>query len=334
MDSSRLLDPEEIAVRAGREPAWWRRARPDTLFGERAMRLRQLAPGHPLADWLRFAAELSDAQHQAALAFGATDDPGVPPAEAFRQAALDGVPPLPWADTWRDARWRAVLRALLATMAPRLAPDSPAAATAAALAALGDDALDAQAARLLAGDPDPEAFAAVPFVAAALQVHATLRVDAAARRHEGLREGVFGRIDDPRSCPCCGGPPVASVLPLGTEVAGQRYLQCALCASQWNLVRITCAGCGNTRGLEYRHLQPATLADDEAGRQAAVVRAETCPECHGYLKLVAQDQDPHADAVADDVATLPLDLLLAEAGFQRLGVNFLLMAAPPAGPAD
>ena len=37
------------------------------------------------------------------------------------------------------------------------------------------------------------------------------------------------------------------------------------------------------------------------------------------------DKDAFVDPVADDLASLPLDLLCTEAGFQRHGVNFMLL---------
>jgi FdhE protein len=337
MDSSRVLDPEAIAVRAGREPSFLRLPAPATLFGERAMRLRQLAATSPaMADYLAFAAALSAAQHEAVIGGGAAG-PGassaeVPGADVFERAARDGLPPLPADDAWRDPHWHAVLRQLLSTLVPSL--EAPAAAVVGALADVDDDALDALARRLLAGQPDPADLAPAPFVAAALQVRATLRVAAAAATHADLRGGAFGRIDDVRACPACGGPPTASVLQIGPDVGGQRYLHCAWCATQWHLVRITCAGCGNVQGLEMRHLQPAALSDDEAGRRPAVVRAECCPACGGYLKCVARDQDPNADPVADDVGTLALDVLLGDEGRGRIGLNYLVPAGPASGSAS
>jgi FdhE protein len=41
------------------------------------------------------------------------------------------------------------------------------------------------------------------------------------------------------------------------------------------------------------------------------------------------DRDPQVDAVADDLATLPLDLLVSEAGLQRHGVNLMLLFGDP-----
>jgi len=57
------------------------------------------------------------------------------------------------------------------------------------------------------------------------------------------------------------------------------------------------------------------------------VRAECCDGCKSYLKIVAQDKDPHVDPVADDLATLALDMLADEAGYERAGPNLLLMGA-------
>jgi formate dehydrogenase maturation protein FdhE len=45
--------------------------------------------------------------------------------------------------------------------------------------------------------------------------------------------------------------------------------------------------------------------------------AETCDECRSYAKVLYQAQDPDVDPVADDLATLGLDLLVAEADWAR-----------------
>ena len=44
------------------------------------------------------------------------------------------------------------------------------------------------------------------------------------------------------------------------------------------------------------------------------------------------DRDPHAEPVADDLATLTLDLLVSETGAQRHGVNLMLFGDPEASP--
>ena len=57
----------------------------------------------------------------------------------------------------------------------------------------------------------------------------------------------------------------------------------------------------------------------------ANVKAETCGACHTYLKVLPQQRDPALDPVADDVASLALDLLVRELGFSRGGVNPFLL---------
>ena len=58
-----------------------------------------------------------------------------------------------------------------------------------------------------------------------------------------------------------------------------------------------------------------------AGDAGGAVKAETCGECKGYVKVLYRDKDRALDPIADDVATLALDLLVRELGFTRGGVD-------------
>jgi FdhE protein len=60
----------------------------------------------------------------------------------------------------------------------------------------------------------------------------------------------------------------------------------------------------------------------EGGNQA--VQAETCDECHGYIKTFFQDKDRQVDPVADDLASLALDVLVGEQGYSRGTPNLFL----------
>src|SRR5204863_2443047 len=84
-----------------------------------------------------------------------------------------------------------------------------------------------------------------------------------------------------------------------------------LCGTLWNYVRVKCTLCASTKGIAYQEI------DVGAGN----VKAETCTSCHGYLKVLQQTKDPDVDIIADDVASLGLDLLVREAGFRRGGVT-------------
>ena len=106
---------------------------------------------------------------------------------------------------------------------------------------------------------------------------------------------------------------------------GLRYLVCSLCATQWHMVRVKCSHCESTAGIGYLTL--SNDPDSEAGKAAAtreVVKAEVCDECSSYLKLVSLESDAQADPVADDLATLALDLLTDERGYMRVGPNLFI----------
>jgi FdhE protein len=325
--TQKLLSPEEIAVRAGEQLTFLHL--PDAgVFAARAVRLRQLADGHAMRDFLLFVAELADAQHRALKADVAV---AVPTGAQVDAAAREGRPLLP-ADTWaRDAVWRDSLRSLLRDLAGHLA-DGPARAAALQLAEATDEHLDTQAGRLLTGVMLGLDLATAPLIAAGLQLHWVRLVQQTATAHTGGAVAPFGRIDDATVCPCCGSRPVASVERLGAE--GARYLSCGLCVTQWHYVRIKCTHCQSTKGISLQNLVAADAAAPEA---QPPVQAECCSECGHYLKLMHPARDNGIEPVADDLASLTLDLLVSEEGLHRHGLNLLLLfgepedTAPPPG---
>src|SRR5512139_2985010 len=221
------------------------------------------------------------------------------------------MPPLAPAGMARSPGWPATARHLARTVQPLL--------TAAGRAALqrvvdGQDALlDEQAGRLFAGDTQHLDAAVAPVIGAALQVHWT-------HLARQLDPAQVSRPEHPNLCPVCGSHPVSSVVRIGGAENGLRYLHCVLCGSEWHVVRAKCSNCDNTRGIAYYHL--------EGGNR--VVDAENCPECQTYLKIVHQDKDPLADPVADDLASLTLDLLMDEqADTIRSGINWYLIQGHP-----
>lgn len=120
-------------------------------------------------------------------------------------------------------------------------------------------------------------------------------------------------------CPVCGSLPVASIVQIGTS-QGLRYLHCNLCESEWNLVRAQCTNCNSHDKLEMWSL------DEEL----ALVRAETCGSCESYLKIMFQEKDPHVEPVADDLASIFLDIEMEEKGFARSGLNPFVFPAEEA----
>lgn len=283
--------PQVIAPDAGR------------VFAARAARFDALAEGHVLGDWLHFLALLSRAQHEAMQ-----DLPQIalPDASRLAQDREFGMPSLP-AQSWpRDPIWQTVLHRIADATRPHV-PET-ARPELARLTVLPSQTLERLADRVLQMDLYGEDVALLPFVAAALQVVWTAGA---------ARLGGIAPLDVPGVCPCCGFLPVASMIRGAGGVSNLRYLHCALCNTEWHLVRIKCAACGADHGIGYRH-----LARDDL-RQPGVVQAETCESCRSYLKIVHPDRGG-ADPVADDLATLALDILVDEAGYTRSGPNLLL----------
>jgi FdhE protein len=76
-------------------------------------------------------------------------------------------------------------------------------------------------------------------------------------------------------------------------------------------VRVKCALCSSTKGISYKEIEGGP----------GIIKAEACGACHGYLKILHQHKDPSLDIVADDVASLALDLLMQGSEFRRGGFN-------------
>ncbi len=278
----------------------------ESVFATRAARLRQLAVDSPVADYLLLMARLVDAQQNALRGCNA------PPASEDRIALAQahGMPPLQAVGWPRDPLWRDILRQLVDEVAG--GQDLPA------------EALDVCAALRRALDEDTESLedlaeavlseqhrgvdgAAAPFVMAALQVYWT---DLASRFDEKQLPvaSPFG------VCPVCASLPVASVVRVGGQFEGYRYLCCSLCATQWHMVRVKCSHCEDVESVAYQAIE---------GR-APAIKAETCDRCHTYRKIFYQDKDLHVEPVADDLASLMLDVLVGEAGYSRASGNPLL----------
>lgn len=337
----RVMSPEEIAARAGGETPYFVWPARATVFAERAMRLKQLSRGHAMEGYLALMAEVAQAQQAELKALEQAPGLPLPDSAALDEAAKRGLPPLAAADWPRDAAWHGVLQRLL----DRVLPAAPASARP-LLQQWRDadaEALERQADALLHGVAAGLDLGAAPFVGAALQVMWTHLLLEVQRTHAATGQ-PFGRLDDPGLCPCCGSRPTASLTRSSGESLGQRYLHCSLCNLQWHLNRGKCSHCGDTKAVTYQSLDtadaagepppPDAEAEDAAASRAAkaVVQAETCGACSSYLKIVHSDRDPFVDPVADDLASLTLDLLVSESGKSRSGVNFMLLFGPQEAP--
>ena len=330
----KVMSAEEIAAKAGGETPFFHWPQRSTHFAKRQMRLRQLAGSHPMGDFLRFMSDLARVQQAALQRY-----PGVPlpDQDALKRAATAGLPPLPAVDWPRDAAWRGELRRMTADLRGT-APEGVRAALD-VIDRASDDELEKQADCLLTGVMAGLNLATAPVIAAALQVYWTHLVLSVQDHHTqsgggGPLNSPFGRTDDITVCPCCGSRPTASLTRSSGDTSGQRYLHCSLCSTQWYLERIKCSHCLSIKSIAYQSLELAGAEDDDERTRAgkAAVQAETCDDCGHYLKIMHGDRDPFVDPVADDLATVTLDLLVSEAGLQRHGLNLMLLFGDPEPP--
>ena len=148
----------------------------------------------------------------------------------------------------------------------------------------------------------------VPFVGAALQVHWVRR--AAALGEAGVRRSTC------RTCARCAARRRSRARCAPTSQCPAAAIFIACCAARTGTTpRGHCTQCEAREKLAYFHI--------EGGPE--VVKAEACDECRGYLKIVNQEKDPLADPVADDLATLALDVLMDESGYERASPNLLFV---------
>jgi FdhE protein len=307
----KLLTPEEIAAQAGSSIPYLRLPQRASVFADRTTRLRQLAVGHAMSAYLEFIALLAEEQQQLL-----SDMPPVrlPPAAHIAQCNEHGIPPLNWQSHSRDQAWCNGLRHLLRALAERTS--GHAREVIVALERSRDELYEAQASKLLAGMTFGLDVATAPLVGAGLQVYFTHLAIA-------LGEGAIARTDVATLCPSCGSRPTASVGRIGARESGYRFLHCALCNTEWHMVRIKCTNCESTHGISYLVLDDGTAAEKKA------VKAEVCEECGTYLKICYMERDTGVEPVADDLASLALDLLVADTGKAPSGVNFMLVHGDP-----
>ena len=279
-----------------------------TVFAARAARLKHLATTNPIAAYLRLMSTVATTQHTLQTSFTAPP----PQPEAIKKSQQNSLPLIPALSPNRDPTWRDILHRLLDKVEAAGAVTPTLGKVLDSLRLQTPQTLDTQADAILAhryNEIDP---ATAPFIMAALQVVWT---DLASR----LDSSDIPYLDTPGVCPVCGSLPVASIVRVGGQYQGYRYLQCGLCANEWHMVRTKCSNCDSTKGIAYHGI--------EGGSEA--LKAESCDECHTYRKIGYQEKDFEFEPLADDLASLTLDLLMNEAGYQRSGPNPLLWPEVP-----
>ncbi|MBI3522460.1 MAG: formate dehydrogenase accessory protein FdhE [Chloroflexi bacterium] len=119
-------------------------------------------------------------------------------------------------------------------------------------------------------------------------------------------------------CPVCGAWPALAEL-VGAEK--RRVLRCVRCGVGWSWLVLLCPYCGNDdhRSLGTLRLEEPEPADPKGGRSPEV-RVDVCDRCHGYLKAIGTfSSHSKVRLVAEDVATVELDVAATDAGYRRPG---------------
>jgi len=312
--AQRILEPGQIETLAQASIPRVRLPDRESVFARRAARLRKLAAGSALGDYLQFLAALVDAQH-AALAHLSVP---TPTSAHLERSGEHGMPPIHAAAWPRAPQWRGTLEFLCAALAAQT--DFPAGVRDSISKIRGATPawIEAQATSILEARNDAIDIPVAPLIMAALQVHwIALAAHFVAAKVKAL--------DVPGVCPLCGTLPVASMVCAQSPYQGYRYLHCALCATEWHMVRVLCSHCGASgKNIAYYSLEGNAANKGSSEEGGPAVRAETCEQCHGYRKILYQEKDTGVEPVADDVASVALDLLLGEEGYHRASGNPLL----------
>ena len=307
---STILEPGQIEASAVMPP--FLHLPPANLFEMRAARLAELAEGNALGGYLRLIARLCRVQQQL------VDNPpgGMPVAEERQRLCIShGLPPLAADSLVREGPWLVWLQALLQQLSDETR--GPLGEALQVLRGSDDGQRKGWGIALLAGQYDAVPAALVPFLGAALQAAWSSWLLAL----PGPELKPAGSL---AQCPACGSPAMAGVVRNRGKHNGLRYLACSLCACEWHVVRVKCVYCESSKDLRY-----TSLEDDRHAPGKAPLRAECCPGCNTYLKQNYLENDAVAEALADDLASLALDMRLDEEGFHRLAPN--LMLAPGSG---
>jgi FdhE protein len=277
---------------------------PVSIFLNRSKRFAALAPQHELQPYLEFLARLTRTQHDIQEGLPAAS---LPPFDRIGRAFEHGMPPLSRALFEPDELMELTVEQLL----DRLDGDGPLAqATAKAVSGLRAvppaERRTIIAATLKDASP-PDDIAQRALLLAALQVHFTrMAALLGADDLKPIADGV---------CPTCGSAPVSSMVVGWPKAHNTRFCTCSLCSTMWNVVRVKCVLCSSTEGISYKLIEG----------KSEHIKAETCDKCQRYVKILYQVNDPLLEPLADDVASVGLDMLLAGESWTRGGQNPFLL---------
>ena len=107
--------------------------------------------------------------------------------------------------------------------------------------------------------------------------------------------------------------PVVSVLREAAH-GSRRSSVCGVCLTESPAPRLGCPACGEQRVEAL----PVFRAD-----ATEPARIDACDSCRTYVKTIDLSRDGSADPIADDLASVSLDLWAREQGYRRVRPNLL-----------
>ncbi|HGO5814900.1 TPA: formate dehydrogenase accessory protein FdhE [Mannheimia haemolytica] len=273
-------------------------ANPKNLYSRRAKRLRELAKKNPFSEYIEFAANLVDIQLELLVS-----RPIANYSEKITACVelTQGDKPLNSKNFQRSDEWRELLLAIIEKFKPYA--NDTILPTLEWLEKASSSELESLADHMLNENYEQVSADKAVFIWSALSLYWV-------QLAQQLPRNTRAEVGHKQMCPVCNSAPVASVIHFG-EAQGLRYLHCSLCESEWHVVRAKCTNCDETGKLDYWSLDS----------MEAAVKAESCGDCHSYLKVLYQDKDVNVEPVADDLATLFLDLEMEQKGLSRSGLN-------------
>ena len=157
---------------------------------------------------------------------------------------------------------------------------------------------------LTANAPAPVAHAAMAVTA--------VPVDPGVDTPEAFIVEALLQVYPPEPCPYCQAPAVSL---LREAAHGSRRSQvCGVCLTESPASRLGCAACGEQR------VEALPIFRSEGTEPA---RIDACDTCRIYVKTIDLTRNGSACPIADDVASLSLDLWAREQGYHRIRPNLL-----------
>lgn len=277
------------------------------IYQHRAKRFTSLSKiNTSLSSYLNLCAQICDIQHDINQRYCC-----ILPSFSVQQRQeqqAGGVLPLDYSYWQRDKIWHEMLSCMLSQLKNLPSLPIPAQQAIQQIEARPHLELDELVDTLFKGDKiDQFSNHYGVFIIAVLQIYfrqLALQLDSHA---------IISAVSD--HCPVCGYAACGSRL--RPDSGGLRYLHCGLCETEWHYVRAICTQCHQAEGLAYY-----TLPEESIN-----MTSESCASCQVYIKQLDQVKYPQADIIADDVASLALDIAMGQKGLVRAQANpFLLFS--------